>query len=66
VELQRPPLERGKVVPNTREVLFLIPLANPKRERERERERERVLQATKENAPNTLIIDEMAFVKVYN
>jgi hypothetical protein len=40
VELQRPPLERGKVVPNTREVIFLIPLANPKRERERERERE--------------------------
>jgi hypothetical protein len=38
VELQRPPLERGKVVPNTREVLFLIPLANPERERERERE----------------------------
>jgi hypothetical protein len=64
VELQRPPLERGKVVPNTREVIFLIPLANPKRERERERER--VLQATKENAPNTLIIDEMAFVKVCN
>jgi hypothetical protein len=56
VELQHPPLERGKVVPNTREVLFLIPLGNP--------ERERVLQATKDNAPNTLIIDEMAFIKV--
>jgi hypothetical protein len=36
VELQHPPLEKGKVVPNTREVLFLIPLGNPERERERE------------------------------